>query len=276
MRVLIQAYSIRGRGRGRAFLSLCDRLSDEFEVTAVSGEHGWDKFSLEEHHGFFPDCGWDTMEWENRSPTSVTKELDDKFNPDAIISFDSHTNRGLKVVDDKPSIGYLRLNANNGADEYWAPSKKVAKDFNVLPLYPVWYIEQEEGYEERPIDIMLHSWKENDAVKGLQEDYNVLLANSFTYEELKDMFKRTKIFLFPRPDRFEPLGLMPIEAAAHGCELLLPENSGVCEIYPEASYEHPSGEVEQTIEGWRPHYRNIPMSPTNPVERIQELSTYYD
>lgn len=276
--VLIVSWAAWGGGRARALLSLSDRLSDSHTVSVVTGVHAHSPETLQNHHGFFPDCTWETVDWKDDRSGHV-RDAVDRHDPDVIISFDGLLHGCLKQFD-RPTVTYCRTGVHYYSDEVWCPSRTVRDRFNdelqrrgqepvCRAVYPIWYIEPERADCNRPIDVMVHGRKSRGQVSQLVGSYNVLLANVFTYRQLKEYYKQTKLFLFPKPDRFEPLGLMPIEAAAYGCNLLLPKNCGAAEIYPGAVHGNPTDCIECGLKQEQDF--SLPNSPIDPVERIEEI-----
>lgn len=278
MHVSVLSWSLYGGGRARALLSLCDHLSTNgICVSIVRGEDSWSPKELDDHHDIHPDVDWVTTAWDN--PVAEIDNAVGKLNPDVVISWDTILNTKARHLN-IPTVGYCRTQYAVGLDEYWSPSRHVAsqhsletrprEDKAVKPVYPTWYIEQEDSATDRPIDILVHGRKTNGVVKQLNPVYNILLANRFSYPELRELYRQTKLFLFPRPERYEPLGLMPIEARAHGCNIAIPENSGVAEIYPNATFENPCENIETALDMTQD--RTVPESPTNVIDRLKNLA----
>lgn len=272
-RVLVLSWSAYGGGRARALLSLCAHLdANGLDVTVLTGARGWTADRLRTHHGLRLAGDWQRTDWADAPTPSIMAAVDES-DPDVVVSFDTILNTKARPVD-RPTVGYCRTQAASGLDEYWAPSKATAQELGCRPVYPIWYIEPAAGdapLDDRPIDVMIHGRKANGAVARLGTDYNIVLANRFTYPDLRAMYRSTTAFVFPRPDRFEPLGLMPIEAAAHGCRVAVPTNSGVAECYPAHAYDQPVEHVEDALDG-SPLADPVPESPTDPVDRLTTLA----
>lgn len=285
MRVLIQSWAARQGGRARALLALADRLASEYEVTVSTGALSHSPEALRQHHGFFPDCDWRTVDWRGDGRGELFHQNIAACDPDAVISFDTVLNGHLHAVEDRVTVGYCRTKPAFYADELWAPSRTVAEKFNTLltkrgndvrvrPIYPIWYIDEVSGDGVRDIDVVVHGRKARDALSNLAGSHNILVASHFSYPRLTDLYRQSDCFLFPEPDRFEPLGLMPIEAAAHGCRLALPTNTGASEIYPDHVYDDPVGAVPDIVNSAN-ESPDVPTSPTDPVERLRLLAEDY-
>lgn len=283
--VCILSWGVRGGGRAKALLALAARCADgNLDTTVVTGTQGWSPERLATHHGIVPAGQWEAADWRADSPAAVVERVVAHHDPDVVIGFSNTLTTRVRQLD-RPTVGYLRTSCVPGTDESWAPSTAVADEFSAelqgrdeppcRAVYPVWYIDVPSttpAIDDRPIDIMIHGRKARDVVGGFNPQYNILLANRFSYPELCQFYEQTKLFVFPRPERFEPLGLMPIEAAAHGCQLAVPSNSGVAELYPNHTFEHPTEAVELVLNQSPPLNQNPPESPTDPVTRIQRLA----
>lgn len=270
--LLVASHSAYGGGRARALLALADYVDASVDI--AHGTDSWGVDRLQRHHDIHPDATWHATDWDETALRDVVRRLD----PDVVLSWDQAFHAALRPLD-VPTIAYCRTNYATGADEFWAPSKATAQELSdetlgrdgepTRPVYPTWYIDGTDRGGDRPIDVMLHGRKENGAVETLRRHYNVLLANHFSYRQLRALYQQTKCFVFPRPDRFEPLGLMPIEAAAHGCAVAVPTNAGVAETMPDHAYEHPTDHVDEAMARDPPA---VPESPTDPSERIEVLT----
>lgn len=285
MRVAILSCGVGFGGRGKALLSLCDYLSQEFDVVSINdsvmssdGEEISHQ-NLISSHSINPEVQWVSVNWESNSPEFVQD-----FSPDVVIGFDSQTNGFLSRFD-VPTIAYCRRGIADWADEYWAPSQMAADrhnawlrerdlDDNCQAIYPIWYIEEPDSakpFDEREYDVLVHDRKAEGVGRYLS-DYDVYYASDHSWKELTQLYQNSKVFLFPNKRRFEPLGLMPIEAAAYGCHLSLPRNAGVSEIYPYSTYRRPEKAVEELLQKGSTSDLPIPESPTDPTERILRLT----
>lgn len=283
LNLTILSWNARGGGRAKALLSLANHcVRKGIDVTvALGGDWGPDR--LKAHHGL--PIQFETYRTGfSGDTTNSVREAVAETAPDVVLAFDTLLVKACRTIG-LPAIGYLRTSTVPGVDEYWAPSKRCAGNHSdelwdrdeppCRTVYPVWYIDpltDPPTDDERPIDIMIHGRKAQNAAATLNPDYNVLLANWFPYPDLRAMYRQSKLMLFPRPERFEPLGLMPIEAAACGCRVLVPKNSGVAEVYPDRAYDKPTEHVDDALDSDDRPSDPVPESPIDPPTRIQRLA----
>lgn len=283
MKVLILSGGVGFGGRGKALLSLCDHLSKEFQIEVFSDrlnkteEDGITFSHLTSHHSINPDVSWNFREWDS-------EDVGDVSSYDVVIGFDSQTNNLLSSID-CPTVAYCRRGVSNWADEYWTPSKMAADRHNAwlrerglgdncYPIYPIWYIERQKSvkpFDEREYDVLIHRRKAEGIGKKLS-DFSVHYASDYDWEELSEVYEDSKVFLFPNKRRFEPLGLMPIEAASFGCHLSLPRNAGVSEIFPYHVYRKPEEAIEDILQRGQASDLDVPESPVDPIDRIYQLT----
>lgn len=282
-RLTILSWNARGGGRAKALLALANYCHEQGLAVTVALGGDWAPAKLSAHHGQPITFDVYRTDFREETPPAVEDAIAETA-PDVVVAFDTLLIKACRHID-PPTVGYLRTSAVPGVEEYWAPSRHCAAEFTAElrgrgepdchPVYPVWYIDALEDPPpdaDRPIDVMVHGRKARDAVVELNPEYNVLVANRFTYPELRALYRQTKVFLFPRPERFEPLGLMPVEAAATGCRPLVPDNSGVAEIVPHHVHEHPTEHAAEAIDAGGLPEDPMPESPTDPAERIQNLA----
>lgn len=285
MRIAILSCGVGFGGRGKALLSLCDYLSQEFDVVSINdslrGSDG-ERISQDDLisvHSINPDIQWVSLNWDSNEPSFV-----DEFSPDVVIGFDSETNKILSDFS-VPTVAYCRRGIADWADEYWAPSQMAADRNNAWlrerglrdncqAIYPIWYIQKKESvkpFSDREYDVLVH-YRKSEGVDEHLSDYSVHYASGHPWKKLTSLYENSKVFLFPNKRRFEPLGLMPIEAAAYGCHLSLPRNAGVSEIYPHSTYRRPERAVRELLQKNEVSDLPIPSSPTDPIERILRLT----
>lgn len=284
-RLLVCSWAARGGGRAKALLSLTRYCDDSgIDVSVVTGAESWARSRLADHHGIDPVDDWREVDWRTTGKVSAVEQTVDDADPDAVLAFDTLLVKACRGLD-RPVVGYLRTSTVPGVDEYWAPSRATTQEHTkelegrgeakCRPVYPTWYIETPDetpGHDERPIDVLIHGRKARGAVADLNPEYDIVLANRLTHDELQAMYRQTRLFLFPRPERFEPLGLMPLEAAAQGCRVAVPTNAGVAETLPGHAYEHPTDHVGDLLDAPEYDHPDVPTSPTDPVERINTLT----
>lgn len=284
MNVLVLALASRRNGRGKALLSCCDELATVADVTLVVGDETPPESALESYHGFLPAVEWRRIEWDGDVSQLVDEQIG-RVDPDVVIAWDDPLHAHLSEVD-RATIAWVEASYTTAPDECWSPSQCAARrcrdalrdldvDARVLTMYPHWYIEPQletPSIDERPIDVLVHGRKNRNAA-DLLEGYTVVTTGDFSAAELNVVYRQSKLFLFPRPWRAEPLGLMPIEAAARGCRVAVPTNSGVAELFPSHAYEQPVKEVDRLLSARDDtDAPDIPSPSANPATRIEALS----
>lgn len=278
-RISIFSWAAFGGGRGKALLSLSNYLSENgFEVNVLLGRGGWLPDILFDHHGIRPDADFSIVDWED-DKLGVTHDHIESENPDVVVGFDSHFEGTLDHITKDwsiPTVNWLRRGHRDGEYDVWTVNPRLAEEYGHDLVFPVWYIEEasfDEG-SERPIDLISHTRKVNRKrqVSEILNGHNVLFASHMPYRTLRECFLQSKAFFFDEKDRYEPLGLMPIEAASCGCKLILPENSGVGEIYPDFAFDRPIDYIDDVLEADVDLPLEIPESPTDPVKRLSQIA----